>query len=287
MLVGESGEFDLETTFIYDKEWSDILFHELLANQAAIKAYASQSPDLQKLYDENINVFQKEADKYDPYAENQQDENFKTAKYSYVYSSMYNFTPSRDLFGREKPFNFIEEFERISTTFGVDRSRADITVTTPYFVPIAPQNIKPALLRLADKLEFEWNNDNPLVIISKMVPYITAIQPLNDGNHRASHAMLQYYLGKAGLPSILRKKGLNEHYNAYTLFEKNAIVGSSLNGNENGNNIDDLIAYYYINVLERQEELCHILGVDPRMILVSKTRSAPDEPIDGCIGCML
>lgn len=250
MLLRKGGEFDLNTQFNYDEQWANEIYQQLLDNQKAIKNYAQHNETLQKIYDDNLNVFQTEADKYDPYAENQLDDNVKTSKYFYTYTSMYKHVSPKDLFGREKPFDFLNEFSRVSKTFGIDRSLSKTVVTTPYFIPTSPEQINNALLRLANRIEFEWNNDNPLVLISKMVPFITAIQPLSDGNHRASHAMLQYYLGKAGLPSILRKKDLREHFQGYSIFERNAIENDT---------IDDIIAYYWYNVLERQEQICEML----------------------------
>jgi len=269
-MLKANGQFDLNTKFVYDKEWSDEIYQQLLDNQKAIKNYAIQHK-LEDIYNDNVNVFQKRADAFDPYA-NQEDEEVKTNRYFNAYNLMYKYTPYKNLWGQEKPFIFNEEFERVSKFFGINRGIANKVVTTPYFVPIEPENISSALTQLGIKIDFEWNNDNALVLMSKIVPYITAIQPLLDGNHRASHAMIHYYLGKAGLPSILRKKHLKEHYLGYSIFEKNAIVNDDIN---------DLIAYYYYNILERQEQLCNLLGVEPKQILRSEIYSVPDEEIDG------
>ena len=269
-MLKQNGEFDLNTKFTYDKEWSDEIYQQLLDNQNAIREYAEKH-NLQKEYLDSVNVFKQRAEQYDPFAD-QEDEEMKTNRYFYTYNLMYEYTPSRNLWGQEKPFIFNEELEKISKTFGISRAMANKVVTTPYFVPVSPENISSALTQLACKIEFEWNNDNPLVLVSKIIPCVTAIQPLLDGNHRASHAMIHYYLGKAGLPSITRKKHLKEHYLGYSIFEKNAIINDDIN---------DLIAYYYYNILERQEQICQTLGVDHKTILKSQIYCVPDEEIGG------
>ena len=88
MLLRKGGEFDLETQFNYTEQWANEIYQQLLDNQEAIKNYAQHNETLQKIYDDNINVFQTEADKYDPYAEDQLDDSVKTSKYFYTYTSI-------------------------------------------------------------------------------------------------------------------------------------------------------------------------------------------------------
>lgn len=266
----QNGEFDLNTEFTYDKAWSDEIFCQLIENQKSIHEYAV-AHNLEDEYNENMNIFKKRAENYDPFA-NQEDDEVKTDRYFNTYNSMYEYQPYRNLWGEEKPFSFYDEFCRVSKTFGIDRSLADKVVMAPYFVPLASDKIVAALTKLQHNIENVWKDDNCIVLIAKIVPYVTAIQPLLDGNHRASHAMIQYYLGKAGLPSIKRNKHLKEHYLGYSIFEKNAIVNGDIN---------DLIAYYYYNVLERQEDLCKKLGIEPKNILKSDIYCVDDQEIDG------
>lgn len=266
----ENGKFDINSNFTYDKSWADDIFYELLENNRKIYEYA-KAHNLENKLDKCFNVFKERAERYDPYNENQQDEEeVKTDKYFSVYNSMYEYKPLKNLWGQEKPFSFTNEFDRVASTFGLKRNLIDKAIITPYFVPLDSDEITNALFNLERRLEFEWQAENPLAIISKIVPYITAVQPLVDGNHRASHAMIQYYLGKTGLPSITRNKHLKEHYEAFTNFEKDAILTG---------NINDLIAYYYYNVLERQEQICSELGALPQDVLTSKAHSTPDKEI--------
>lgn len=264
----ENGEFDINSTFTYDRDWADELFFELLANNKRILETAKAN-GLEEEFYKAQNIFKDRANLYDPYA-NQEDDEVKTNKYYATYDSMYDYVPLKNLWGQEKPFVFSEAFDKVAATFGTKRNYVDKVIIAPYFVPLASDKIGMALTNLDNKIEFEWNDDNPLVLISKIVPYLTAVQPLLDGNHRASHAMLQYYLGKAELPAILRNKHLQEHYEAYTNFEKEAITTGS---------IDDLIAYYYYNILERQTQICKELGFNPDNVLTSKLKSIPDKEI--------
>lgn len=266
----ENGEFDLNTEFTYDKKWSDELYKQLIANQKNIHEYAI-SNNLENEYNKSLNCFKERAERYNPYA-NQEDEEVKTDRYFNTYNSMYEYQPKRNLWGEEKPFSFLDEFTRVSKTFGIERSLTDKLVMAPYFVPVANHKINDALSRLQFNIEFKWNNDNYLVLIAKIIPFITAIQPLLDGNHRASHSMIHYYLGKAGLPSIKRNKHLEEHFLGYSIFEKNAIINNDLN---------DLIAYYYYNILERQEQMCKTLGINPREVLKSDIYCIEDKEISG------
>lgn len=268
-MLKENGEFDLSTNFKYDKEWADEIFKGLLTNQKNIYEYAV-SNNLEDKYFKNLNILKKKADQYDPYAD-QEDEDVITCKYFNAYNLMYEYVPSKNLWGEEKPFVFKDEFERISKFFGVNRALANKVVTTPYLVPTPPENITAAITVLSSKVEFDWKNDNPLVIASKISSYITAIQPLMDGNHRTSHAIIHYYLGQAGLPSILRKKHLQEHCLGFSVFEKRAIVEDDLN---------DLISYFYYNIAERQNELCLSLGVQPEHILENYFPCSKDNDIE-------
>ena len=254
-MLKENGEFDLNTKFEYDAELIDMFYQDLVNNQKAIYDYAIAN-GLEDTYNKNMNILKKPASKYDPYAE--QTDEMELYKYFNAYNLMYEYTPARNLWGEEKPFDFKDEFERISKVFGINRAIANKMVTTPYFVPIAPENITAAITVLASKVDFEWSNDNVLVLASKITAYLTAIQPLMDGNHRTSHAMIHYYLGKAGLPSILRKKHLQEHCLSFSIFEKRAILD---------NELTDLAIYFYYNILERQCELCKSLGVDHNSII--------------------
>ena len=267
-MLNSYGEFDLNTEFVYDKEWADELYQTLLTNQEIIKTYVKEH-NLVKEYRNSMNLFRERAKRYNPYL-NQEDDEVKTDRYFYVYTSMYEYKPKTNLWGQAKPFSFYEEVERVSKTFGLNRSLAGKEVRTPYFNPIASDKINGALGILGANVEFVWNNDNPLVLISKIVPTLTAIQPLVDGNHRTSHAMIQYYLGKAGLPAIARNKHLKEHYKAYTIFEREAIVNDDIN---------DLIAYYFYNIAERQEQICKELGISPNMIFNGRKFCVEDELI--------
>ena len=267
-MLNSYGEFDLNTEFVYDKEWADDLYQTLLTNQDIIRTYVKEN-GLLKEYRDSMNVFKKRAKKYNPYL-NQEDDEVKTNRYFYIYDSMYEYKPKTNLLGQAKPFSFYEEVERVSKTFGVNRALVGKEIRTPYFNPISSDRIHGALGNLGANVEFVWNNDNPFVLISKIVPTLTAIQPLVDGNHRTSHAIIQYYIGKAGLPAIERNKHLKEHYKAYTLFEREAIVN---------NDINDLIAYYFYNIAERQEQMCRELGISPKSILSGRTVCVEDELI--------
>lgn len=267
-MLDKEGRFDLNTEFTYDKEWADEMYQVLINNQKLIKKYVKEN-DLIKQYNASMNIFKTRAKNYNPYA-NQEDDEVKTDRYFYIYDSMYNYQPKKNLWGKEKPFVFQEEMERVSATFGVSRALSKKEIVTPFFTPIESDKIGVALNKLSANVEFVWNNDNPLALISKIVACITAIQPLNDGNHRTSHAMIQYYIAKAGLPSIERNKHLREHYIAYTKFERNAIRSGDIN---------DLIAYFFYNILERQEQMCVELGSSPKEILNGRTFCVSDEKI--------
>ena len=266
-MLKPNGEFDLNTKFEYDKEWANEIYQELIDNQKAIQDYAA-SNNLEEKYLNSMNILKKRALQYDAYAE--QTDEMILCKYFNAYNLMYEYTPSKNLWGEEKPFDFKNEFERISKIFGINRALANKVVTTPYLVPVAPENITAAITVLGSKVDFEWNKDNVLVLASKITAYLTAIQPLIDGNHRTSHAIIHYYLGKAGLPSILRKKHLEEHCLGFSIFEKRAIVNDDLN---------DLIAYFYYNILERQREICFSLGVSPEQIIKSLIPCTEDQEI--------
>ena len=198
------------------------------------------------------------AEEYNPYVTDTE-ENL-TRKYAYIYTSMYDHK-NTDIFGREKPFEFLPEFTRYCTAFGIQRSLSGNLITTPYFIAPDSSEINSLMTTLWYKIDFEWQNDNTLAKLSKIQACISAIQPLNDGNHRAGHAMAQYYLGQSGLPAIVRKKFLEEHNLAFSIAEKTAIVDSDLN---------DLILYNFYNILERQHEICDELNIPQDKIFAGK-----------------
>ena len=244
------GCFDMKAPFKYDKEQANLLYYDLLADQIKIEGWAKANGKLEE-YKKAMNLFADMASKFDALANNSGGKNL-TAKYANAYNELYTYVPRTNLWGEEKPFDFLQEFDRYSKVFGVPRNLAKKEITTPYFVPTPSDRITSELAQLGYDLSETWKDDNPLVKLSKMEVCLTAIQPLTDGNHRTSHAFIQYYLGRAGLPSINRNKHLKEHYESFLMFEKDAILNS---------NLGNLIMYYYYNIRERQEAICKKIGV--------------------------
>ena len=262
------GCFDIKAPFKYDKEQSNLLYYDLLADQKKIESWARNNGKLEE-YNKAMNLFANMAAKYDPLANNETGKGL-TSKYANAYNELYTYVPHTNLWGEEKPFDFLQEFSRYSKVFGIPRNLAKKEITTPYFVPTPCEHINRMMSHLAYNLAEGWKDDNNLVKLTKMEVCLTAIQPLTDGNHRTSHAFIQYYLGRAGLPSINRNKHLKEHYESFLMFEKDAILNS---------NLDNLIMYYYYNIRERQEEICKKIGVRVNS-LIGQPIAIDDEVIN-------
>lgn len=262
------GCFDIKAPFQYDKEQSNLLYYDLLADQKKIESWAKNNGKLEE-YNKAMNLFAEMAAKYDPLANNESGKGL-TSKYANAYNELYTYVPHTNLWGEEKPFDFLTEFSRYSKVFGIPRNLAKTEITTPYFVPTPCEDINRMMSHLAYNLAEGWNDDNNLVKLAKMEVCLTAIQPLTDGNHRASHAFIQYYLGRSGLPSINRNKHLKEHYESFLIFEKEAILNSK---------IGNLIMYYYYNIRERQEDICKKIGA-PVHNLIGQPIAVEDEIIN-------